>query len=125
MSKTISKNKFSLILILLAAISFQSCKTTKTLAKDTLEPGAPDAAVEKHVPVVNVEGNKVSVSVGSVAHPMLPEHYIEWVILVTDKGIQKKQFKPGDEPKAEFALLDGEKVITAYEFCNLHKLWKC
>ena len=68
---------------------------------------------------------KVTVSVGSVTHPMLPEHYIEWVVLVTDKGIQKKQFKPGDEPKAEFALLEGEKVVTAYEFCNLHKLWKC
>ena len=88
-------------------------------------PGTTDAAVEKHVPVVNVEGNKVSVSVGSVTHPMLPEHYIEWVVLVTDKGIQKKQFKPGDEQKAEFALLEGEKVVTAYEFCNLHKLWKC
>ena len=72
-----------------------------------LVPGTTDAAVEKHVPVVNVEGNKVTVSVGSVAHPMLPEHFSKWVVLVTDKGIQKKQFKPGDEPKAEFALLDG------------------
>ena len=90
-----------------------------------LVPCTTDAAVEKHVPVINVEGNKVTVSVGSVTHPMLPEHYIEWVLLVTDKGIQKKQFKPGDEPKAEFTLLDGEKVISAYEFCNLHKLWKC
>ena len=90
-----------------------------------LVPGTTDAAVEKHVPVVNVEGNKVTVSVGSVAHPMLSEHFIEWVVLVTDKGIQKKQFKPGDEPKAEFALLDGEKVVSAYEYCNLHKLWKC
>ena len=90
-----------------------------------LVPGTTDAAVEKHVPVVNVEGNKVTVSVGSVAHPMLPEHFIEWVVLVTDKGIQKKQLKPGDEPKAEFALLDGEKVVSAYEYCNLHRLWKC
>ena len=90
-----------------------------------LVPGTTDAAVEKHVPVLNVEGNKVTVSVGSVDHPMLPEHFIEWVLLVTDKGIQKKTFKPGDEPKAEFALLDGEKVVAAYEYCNLHKLWKC
>ena len=88
-------------------------------------PGTTDAAVEKHVPVVNADGNKVTVSVGSVAHPMLPEHFIEWILLVTDKGIQKKKLKPGDEPKAEFALLDGEKVVAAYEYCNLHKLWKC
>ena len=90
-----------------------------------LVPGTTDAAVEKHVPVVNVEGNKVTVSVGSVAHPMLPEHYIEWIVIATNKGIQKKQLKPGDEPKVEFALLDGEKVEGAWEFCNLHKLWKC
>ena len=90
-----------------------------------LVPGTTDAAVEKHVPVVNVEGNKVTVCVGSVAHPMLPEHFIEWIVLVTDKGIQKKKLTPGSEPKAEFALLDGEKVVSAYEFCNLHKLWKC
>ena len=76
-------------------------------------------------PVVNVEGNKVTVSVGSVTHPMLPEHYIEWIVLATDKGIQKKLLIPGEEPKAEFALLDGEKVEGAWEFCNLHKLWKC
>ena len=49
-----------------------------------LIPGTTDAAVEKHVPVVNVEGNKVTVSVGSVTHPMLPEHFIEWILLVTD-----------------------------------------
>ena len=90
-----------------------------------LVPGTTDAAVEKHVPVVNVEGNKVTVCVGSVAHPMLPEHFIEWIVLVTDKGSQKKKLTPGSEPKAEFALLDGEKVVSAYEFCNLHKLWKC
>ena len=73
-------------------------------------PGTTDAAVEKHVPVVNVEGNKVTVNVGSVTHPMLPEHYIEWILIKTNKGIQKKLLKPGDEPKAEFALLEGEKV---------------
>ena len=92
---------------------------------DELIPGTTDAAVEKHVPVVNVEGNKVTVSVSSVTHPMLPEHYIEWIVLVTDKGIQKKLLKPGEEPKAEFALLDGDKFVSAFEFCNLHRLWKC
>ena len=84
-----------------------------------------DAAQEKHVPVYKVDGNVVEVTVGSVAHPMLPEHYIEWIVIATNKGIQKKLLKPGDEPKAEFALLDGEKVTAAYEYCNLHRLWKC
>ena len=90
-----------------------------------LTANTEDAAVEKHVPVITTEGNKVTVSVGSVTHPMLAEHYIEWILLVTDKGIQKKLLKPGEEPKAEFALLDGEKVLNAFEFCNLHRLWKC
>ena len=100
---------------------------TVCCGEDMIEmvPGTTDAAVEKHVPVVNTSGDKVTVSVGSVTHPMLPEHYIEWIVLVTDKGIQKKLLKPGDEPKAEFALLEGEKVVSAFEFCNLHRLWKC
>ena len=86
-------------------------------------PGTTDAAVEKHVPVYTVEGNTVRVTVGAVDHPMLPEHYIEWVYLVTEKGVQSKCFKPGDAPVADFALVD-DKVIEAYAYCNLHGLWK-
>ena len=86
--------------------------------------GTTDAAVEKHVPVISVNGNKVTVTVGSVAHPMAAEHYIEWILLATDKGNQRKLLKPGEEPKAEFMLLDGEKAVAAYEYCNLHGLWK-
>ena len=89
-----------------------------------LVPNSVDAAVEKHVPVIKTEGQKVVVEVGSVTHPMIAEHYIEWILLQTDKGIQKKWLKPGDDPKAVFALSEGEKVIAAYEYCNLHKLWK-
>jgi len=89
-----------------------------------LVPGTTDAAVEKHVPVIAVDGNKVTVTVGSVAHPMAAEHYIQWILLATDKGNQRKLLKPGDEPKAEFMLLDGEKAVAAYEYCNLHGLWK-
>ena len=81
-----------------------------------------DAAIEKHVPSYEIKGDKLLIKVN---HVMENEHFIEWIVLVTDKGIQKKKLTPGSEPRAEFALLDGEKVVSAYEFCNLHKLWKC
>ena len=87
-------------------------------------PNTSDGAHEKHVPVVKVEGNHVLVEVGSVAHPMIEAHYIEWIALETSKGNQRKQLKPNDAPRAEFALLDGEKVIAAYAYCNLHSLFK-
>lgn len=93
-------------------------------AMQELVPGVTDAAAEKHVPVISVEGNVVTVSVGEVSHPMLEEHYIEWVLLQTNKGIQKKWLKPGEEPKVRFILDEGEKAVAAYEYCNLHKLWK-
>lgn len=83
-----------------------------------------DAAQEKHVPVVSAEDSVVTVKVGSVAHPMMDAHYIQWIILETDKGFQKKDLKPGDEPEAVFALSDGEKAVAAYAYCNLHGLWK-
>ena len=87
-------------------------------------PGTTDAAQEKHVPVVKVEDRLVTVDVGAVAHPMLEAHFIEWVALETTMGNQRKQLKPGDAPKACFALLPGEEVIAAYAYCNLHSLWK-
>ena len=87
-------------------------------------PGTTDASLEKHVPVFTVEKNKVHVSVGSVEHPMVPEHYIEWVAIQTKLGNQRKQLSPGDEPKACFSLCDGDEVIAVYAYCNLHSLWK-
>lgn len=87
-------------------------------------PNTTDASAEKHVPVIKVDGRHVVVEVGSVAHPMVDVHYIEWIALETDKGNQRKKLKPGDAPKAEFALLEGEKVIAAYAYCNLHSLFK-
>lgn len=87
-------------------------------------PGTTDASLEKHVPVFTVEGNKVHVSVGSVAHPMLPEHYIEWVAIQTKLGNQRKQLSPGDEPKVCFSICDGDEVKAVYAYCNLHSLWK-
>ena len=87
-------------------------------------PGTTDAAQEKHVPVCKIEGNKVTVTVGAVEHPMLPEHYIEWISLQTKEGNQRKCLKPGDKPEAVFMIADGDEVETAYAYCNLHSLWK-
>jgi desulfoferrodoxin ferrous iron-binding domain len=82
-----------------------------------------DGAVEKHVPVVSVNGSSVTIDIGAVPHPMLEEHYIEWIYLKTEKGGQRKELKPGDEPKAEFIITDGDKALKAYAYCNLHGLW--
>ena len=86
--------------------------------------GTTDAAVEKHVSVVTVDGNIVKAVVGSVEHPMIEEHYIEWIALETEKGVQRKTLKAGDAPAAEFALTADDKVVAAYAYCNLHGLWK-
>ncbi len=88
-----------------------------------ITPNTVDAAVEKHVPVVHVDENTVTVEVGSVEHPMVPEHFIQWIYLETDKGFQIKYLEPSEKPKAVFTL-NGEKLIAAYEYCNLHGLWK-
>ena len=86
--------------------------------------GSVDAAVEKHVPVYAVEGNVLTVTVGSTLHPMLAEHLIEWVAVKTNFGNQRKTLAAGDAPVAKFALLEGEKVEEVYAYCNLHGLWK-
>ena len=89
-----------------------------------LIPNTTNASGEKHVPVITVDGNCVKVEVGSVAHPMLEAHYITFVVLETSQGYQKKDLKPGEKPEAVFALAEGEKAVAAYEYCNLHGLWK-
>lgn len=87
-------------------------------------PGSVDAAAEKHVPAIAVEGDKVVVTVGEVEHPMAPEHYIEWIALQTEQGAQRKLLNPGDKPEAVFALAGGDKLVAALAYCNLHGLWK-
>ena len=89
-----------------------------------LIPGTSDGAAEKHVPVWEVSGNNVIVSVGSAAHPMQDAHYIEWVSLQTKFGNQRKALKPGDEPKVCFSLCEGDEIEAVYAYCNLHSLWK-
>lgn len=86
--------------------------------------GSVDASLEKHVPVVSVDGGKVVVRVGSAEHPMLAEHYIEWIALQTKHGNQRKSLKPGDAPEAYFLIADDDEVEAVYAYCNLHGLWK-
>ena len=89
-----------------------------------LLPNTANASEEKHIPVVTVNGDTLEVKVGSVEHPMLEEHHISFIILETDKGVQRKALDPVGAPVAEFVLDEGEKVIAAYEYCNLHGFWK-
>ena len=86
-------------------------------------PNTVEASVEKHKPVIEQTGNKVVVTVGSVLHPMEEKHYIKWVALETKKGNQRKMMKPGQEPKVIFMLEDGDEVVNAFAYCNLHGLW--
>ena len=88
-----------------------------------LIPNTTDAAGEKHVPQISVDGNTVTVKVGSVEHPSLEKHYIEFIVLQTSGGMQMKWLKPGMKPEAVFMLAPGESVAAAYEYCNLHGLW--
>ena len=92
-----------------------------------LKANTSDGAGEKHVPVVQVEGSKVTVKVGEVTHPMLEEHHIAWIYLETSQGGQGfsvRRLRPGDAPEALFALPDTETAVGAYAYCNLHGLWK-
>lgn len=115
----------------------EKCKKIVAVVRDTpvklmccgeamkeIVPGTSDGAVEKHLPVYEVQDGKVIVTVGSVAHPMTEEHYIEWVALQTKEGNQRKALKPGMEPKAVFYISDTDEVEAVYAYCNLHSLWK-
>ncbi|MDR3552669.1 MAG: desulfoferrodoxin [Clostridia bacterium] len=90
-------------------------------AMTALVANSTDAAKEKHVPVITRQEGKISVAVGSVAHPMTSEHYIEWIAVVSKDKIEISYLKPGMEPKAEFPPVE---EATVYAYCNLHGLWK-
>ena len=93
-------------------------------AMNEVEANSVDAAFEKHVPVFEVKGDVVEVKVGAVEHPMIPEHFIEWIALKTKQGNQRKALKPGEAPKACFRMCEGDEVEAVYAYCNLHSLWK-
>ena len=82
-----------------------------------------DAATEKHVPVVEVEGNEVRVKVGSAPHPMSDEHHIAWIYLQTRHGGQRKALQTGKDAAARFLVVDDE-AVAAFAYGNLHGLWK-
>lgn len=93
-------------------------KPMKKLISNTEE-----AATEKHIPVAQKKGNMLNIKVGSVAHPMAKEHYIQWIYLLGNNRSWHVDLKPEDQPEANFAIGD-EKIIAAYAYCNLHGLWK-
>jgi len=86
-----------------------------------LKPNTSDGAHEKHVPAAAREGNKLKVTVGSVAHPMTEEHHIAWIIAAEDGKTQRVALQRTGAPSAEFIVGDGS--VTVYEYCNLHGLW--
>ena len=88
-----------------------------------LTPNSVEATTEKHIPVVEIDGNIAKVTVGSTLHPMEEAHYIEWIYLETSIGIKRVKLNPKEEPIASFALLEEETVVSAYAYCNLHGLW--
>lgn len=91
---------------------------------ELLNANTVDAAQEKHVPVAEVDGDKVCVKVGSVEHPMTDDHYISHILLETDKSLQVRCLSPSEKPEAKFAAAPGEKPVAVYEYCTLHGLWK-
>ncbi len=86
------------------------------------EENGVDAAKEKHVPVVERNGSSVKVTVGSVAHPMGDDHYIEWIQVISGDLMYMRYLNPGDAPEAEFQVAGTEISVRAY--CNLHGLWR-
>ena len=90
---------------------------------ETLVPNTTEAAGEKHLPFVNLEDGSVYVRIGEITHPMTEEHYIQWIYLETENGGQRRGFKPGDTPEANFCTGE-DKPVAVYAYCNLHGLWK-
>ena len=117
----ISEDRKTIAMLILKGTENISCDGSpmkKFIANTT------DAAQEKHIPEVKVEGKKILVQVGSVAHPMTAEHWIQWIYLQTKKGGQYRHLKPTDKPEANFVVQDDDEPVAVYEFCNLHGLWK-
>ncbi len=94
-----------------------------------MEEKTADSATEKHVPLVEVDGGKVKVTVGSTLHPMTEEHYIEWIEIIYGSKSQIMHLKPGDEPIATFDICPNccdcgsDCKILAREYCNVHGHW--
>lgn len=88
-----------------------------------IEPQEAEMATEKHVPVIEKNGNQVKVYVGSTEHPMTEKHYIQWIIIETNQGFYKKDLAIDSKPEAYFGIVEDEEITAAYEYCNIHGLW--
>lgn len=91
---------------------------------ETLKPKTEEEGTEKHSPVYKRVGNQVIVSIGSTLHPSIKEHYIEWIVLSTNKGNQRKCLNAGEIPTATFEICSSERINEIYAYCNVHELWK-
>lgn len=90
---------------------------------EMLDAKTTDEYSEKHVPEIEQIGKRVKVNVGAISHPMISEHKIEWVALETNDGFHVSYLRTGGNPIAYFALAEGENIIAAYAYCNVHGLW--
>ena len=91
---------------------------------ELLEEQVDEMLFEKHRPVIEKNGSKILVKVGSVPHPMEEKHYIEWIEIIVGSRTCRKFLKPGDKPEAEFCMDAGNDNIVARENCNVHGLWR-
>jgi len=103
------------------ASSLYCCNEAMELIKETTDK--EKEGNEKHFPVIkNKTENTFVVTVGEVPHPMEVSHYIEWIEIITEKGITERQFlNPEDKPEAIFCIND--KIVKIRAFCNVHGLW--
>lgn len=83
-----------------------------------------DASQEKHVPIVEINGNDVRVLVSTIEHPMAEEHFIEWVAIETKFGNQRKILTPNSKPEVSFSLVGDDEIKNVYAYCNIHGLWR-
>ncbi len=89
---------------------------------EALVPNTTDAAGEKHLPVVKIEDNVLHVNVGEINHPMVNEHFIEWIYVQTENGGQRRCLRPDEAPEATFCICS-DKPVAVYAYCNIHGLW--
>ena len=88
-----------------------------------LVPNTSEAATEKHIPVVTTENNVITINVGSVPHPMVDVHFIQWISVETNKGVYRIHLSPDNEPTISVTLSNDETLVNVSAYCNIHGLW--
>lgn len=89
-----------------------------------IEANTVEASFEKHIPVVSIEGNVLNIKIGSVLHPMTEEHYIQYVFVVYNGTVIRRELKPQDKPELSITIDQDAEDVDVYAYCNLHGLWK-